>query len=76
MKKISNIIGLIVSLATLVWLVTKYDFSEMLPHVRAANYAYFLPVPFLLMINFILRAARWRLLYAGERPATDRKSVV
>jgi uncharacterized protein (TIRG00374 family) len=70
MRKISNIIGLIVSLTTLVWLVTKYDFSEMLPHVRAANYAYFLPVPFLLMINFILRAARWRLLYAGERPAT------
>jgi len=70
MRKISNIIGLVVSLAALAWLATKYDFSEMLPHVRSANYAYFLPVPFLLVINFTLRAARWRLLYAGERPTT------
>lgn len=69
MKRISNIVGLIISLTALGWLVTKYDFSEMLPHVRSANYAYFIPVPFLLIINFILRAARWRLLYAGGHPA-------
>lgn len=70
MKRIGNIIGLAVSLATLAWLVAKYDFSEMLPHLRSANYAFFLPVPFLLVINFTLRAARWRLLYPGEHAAT------
>lgn len=69
MRKLGNIVGLIVSLAAVVWLAAKYDFSEMLPHVKAANYAYFLPVPVLLVINFLLRAMRWRLLYASGRPA-------
>ncbi|MBX3662266.1 MAG: flippase-like domain-containing protein [Burkholderiales bacterium] len=70
MKKLGNIIGLVVSLAALVWLVTKYDFGEMLPHVRSASYVYLLPIPAVLMINFLLRAIRWRMLYAtGQRAA-------
>lgn len=69
MKKLGNLLGLAVSLAALAWLIAKYDFSEMLPHLRSANYAYFLPVPVLLAVNFMLRAIRWRLLFAACRPA-------
>jgi len=69
MKKLGNLLGLAVSLAALAWLITKNDFSEMLPHLRAANYAYFLPVPVFLVVNFMLRAIRWRLLFASRHPA-------
>ncbi len=66
MKKIGNWLGLLVSVAALVWLVKANDFSEMLPHIRTANYAFFLPVPVLLATNFLLRTMRWRLLFGGH----------
>ena len=70
MQKIGSWIGFLISLVALLWLVQTYDFKEMLPHLESARYIYFVPVPLLLTVNFILRAARWRLLYASGHPAT------
>jgi hypothetical protein len=63
MIRARNWAGLLISVLAVVWLAAAYDFKEMLPSLRAANYAYFLPVPVLLIADFSLRAARWRLLF-------------
>jgi len=69
MRILGNILGLSISIIALIWLITKYDFSEMLPHLRTANYAGMAIVPAILLVNFLLRAARWRLLYADQHRA-------
>lgn len=70
MKTFGNILGLSISIIALLWLATKYDFSEMLPHLQAADYTGLMVVPVVLVANFLLRAARWRLLYSDTRSAS------
>lgn len=72
MKTFGNILGLSVSIIALLWLATKYDFSEMLPHLQAADYTGLMVAPVVLIANFMLRAARWRLLYSDTGSASLR----
>lgn len=68
MKKIANWLGLLISLGALAWLLTAYDFSEMGPSLRQAGYTFLLPVSALLVVNYLLRAMRWRLLFPAAAP--------
>ncbi len=69
MKKIGNWFGLLISLVAPVWLAFAYDFGEMRPSLKQANYAFFLPVPVLMVVDYALRAMRWRLLFRSAAPA-------
>jgi len=69
MKKLGNWLGVLVSIAAVAWLLAAYDFGEMGPALRRAQYAWLVPVPLLLLADYALRALRWRLLFRGAARA-------
>src|SRR3972149_4640937 len=66
-------IGVAVSVAMLVWLAGTYDLQDLIEPLKTADYVYLLPVPCLVILNFGIRACRWRLLFLGSAPKSMMK---
>ncbi len=58
-------LGIIVSLALLVWILRAFDLADVGRALLAANYLYLLPLIVLVVVNFTLRALRWGTLFRG-----------
>ncbi len=59
---------MIVSAALVLWLVRAFDFSKLAGALARADYRYLLPLPVLILGNFVLRAMRWQGLFIGVVP--------
>ena len=60
-------LGILISLALLVWILRAFDLAEVGRALQAANYLYLLPVLVLIVPNFALRALRWGTLFGNTR---------
>ncbi len=61
-------IGIIVSIVMLAWLAATYDLEDLIEPLQTVNYVYFLPIAGLVILNFAVRAYRWRSLFLGSAP--------
>ncbi len=68
-KFIKNAIGILVSFGLVVWLYFSIQWSEVWLHLQNINYFVLLPLTFLLVVHFYVRALRWRYLL----PETEKK---
>jgi len=66
-------IGVSVSVAMLIWLVGTYDLQDLIEPLKTADYVYLLPVPCLVILNFGIRAFRWRSLFTESAPKSVTK---
>ena len=55
--------GIVVSLALLVWILSAFNLADAGQAFKAANYLYLLPVAVLIFLSFLLRALRWGMLF-------------
>ena len=60
-------VGILISLALLVWVLRAFDLAEVVRALQAANYLYLLPVLVLIVLNFSLRALRWGTLFGDAK---------
>ena len=67
-NNINFLIGMIVSLASLLWLINKFDFYEITDTLETINIGYLIPIPLLILASFLLRTQRWRLLIKHKAP--------
>jgi len=65
---INNIIGFIISIGSLIFLFHIYDINDLFDPLRAANYSCLLTAIFISIVNFFLRAIRWRTLFVLKKP--------
>ena len=61
-------IGIIVSIVMLAWLAATYDLEDLIEPLQTVNYVYLLPIAGLVILNFAVRAYRWRSLFLGSAP--------
>lgn len=66
--KIKDWLGILTSIALLAWLLHSYDFEDVWRSLSVADFCYFIPLPALVILNFSLRALRWRGLFFRTRP--------
>ena len=59
-------LGLAVSAAAVAWLLWRYDWRGVGDALAAAHWALFVPVPLVMIANFMLRAARWQALFPDD----------
>jgi len=62
-RRLGTWFGFAVSAAALAWLVLRYEWNGVVAALAGVRFALFLPVPVLLLANFILRAVRWQALF-------------
>lgn len=67
-QKIKSLLGLLISIALLIWLGYSFNLKEIVGFIQTANYLYLLPIPLVLFLNFIVRAMRWQLLFLDSTP--------
>lgn len=60
--------GIAVSVLAITWLASRFDFSDVATALGRANPAVLAPLPFLVLLSFILRAQRWRVIVEHEPP--------
>jgi uncharacterized protein (TIRG00374 family) len=60
-------LGILVSLALVVWVLHTFDLAQMGRALQTANYLWLLPAPVLLVLNFALRALRWGTLFGSPK---------
>ncbi len=65
--RIGRWLGILISLALLVWVLRAFDLAEVVRALQAANYLYLLPVLALIVLNFSLRALRWGTVFGDTR---------
>jgi uncharacterized protein (TIRG00374 family) len=58
-------LGILISLALLVWILHNFDLANVGKALLAANYLYLLPLAALVVVNFALRALRWGTLFGN-----------
>jgi len=61
-------VGVAVSVGMLIWLAGTYDLQDLIEPLKTADYVYLLPVPCLVILNFGIRACRWRSLFTESAP--------
>lgn len=62
MKRLTFLLGLLISALLVVLLFARLDFAKLWSAAAAANYLYLLPITFFLLAGTWLRALRWRRL--------------
>jgi len=66
--KVKTIIGLLVSVAFLVWIGYSFDLKEIKHSVQSANFLYLIPISIIFVFNFVIRAVRWKSLFPESTP--------
>ena len=61
-------LGGVISLALIAWLVVSIEWAKVWHDLLRVHYLIFIPVTLLILIQFVVRALRWRYLLPGERP--------
>lgn len=61
-------LGLAVSVAAIAWLVSRFDLNEVAVSLRSASLVVLVPLPLFVLVSFVLRAQRWRLIVEHEPP--------
>lgn len=59
-KALTQLVGIVISIALLVFLFYKVDFGELADALRGANYWWLIPNIVLIMVTMVFRAYRWR----------------
>lgn len=59
-KRLSQIAGIVISVALLGYLLYEVDFSELAEALKGANYAWLIPNVILIMVTMVFRAYRWK----------------
>ena len=67
-QKIKSLMGLLISIGLLIWLGYSFKLKEIVGSIQAANYLFLLPIPVLLLLNFVVRAMRWQSLFLDSTP--------
>ena len=62
------LIGIIISLVSIFWLASQFDFYELIKTLKSASIGFLLAIPILTLISFLLRAERWRILISHTPP--------
>jgi uncharacterized protein (TIRG00374 family) len=65
-RKLLLWLGLGVSASAIAWLAHSYDGSGLMRSLASVRYSALLPAVLLVIIDYLLRALRWRALLAGE----------
>ena len=60
--------GIAVSVLAITWLASHFDFSDVATALGRANPVVLAPLPFLVLLSFLLRAQRWRVIVEHEPP--------
>lgn len=63
-----GLLGLVVSLATIYFIVSQIDMALLGEALRSARWVYVVPCVVLLVLGLFARATRWRLLLSGALP--------
>lgn len=66
LHNVATWIGLLISLAAVLWLVRAYDWSSVWPALQDARWSRLAVSPVLLLLNFAVRTARWRRLFLPD----------
>ena len=61
-----SIVGLLISVGMLAWLLYSYDLQDLSASLQSAHYGYLWPIPLLVVMNFVLRSLRWRVLFMDD----------
>jgi uncharacterized protein (TIRG00374 family) len=59
MKKLSNVIKIVVSLGLLILILTRLKWSTIIHEIKAANYIFLIPATLLYFVAILLSAYRW-----------------
>ncbi len=65
---LATVLGLAVSGIALVYLAYQFDLAELAATLRNVDTLVLAPVPVLIVLSFVIRAQRWRLLVKHEPP--------
>ena len=63
---IGSAIGFLISIGMLTWLLYSYDLRELSVSLQSARYKYLWPIPLIIVMNFLLRSLRWRVLFVDD----------
>lgn len=65
---ISHAIGIVTSIAALIWLAQTYDIQDLIGPLSTANYWYLLVAVSIALVDYLVRAIRWRVLFLDYKP--------
>ena len=65
---ISHAIGIVTSLASIIWLAKIYDIQDLTGPLSTANYGYLLIAVAIALVDYLLRSLRWRVLFLAYKP--------
>ena len=71
---ISLVVGVLLSSVTLYLAFRNVPFSDLTAYLKAINYVWILPAAFLIVLGFILRALRWRIILSTTTKISFRQS--
>lgn len=61
-KAVKIIIGIVISLLTILWLIYNINWNEVFEQLKTVNYSWLIAAFAVIFLQFILRAVRWRYL--------------
>lgn len=64
----SQVIGIMASVAALVWLAYIYDMKDLTDPLGSADYRYLLLAVGISILDYVLRSVRWRILFLEHKP--------
>jgi len=68
------IFGVLVSLVALFWLISSFDLEAVWNIILSVEKSLLFPIPFLILLSFLLRAERWRIIIEHEQTIRRRSS--
>lgn len=69
---LSTLLGIAISAGVILWMVYAIEWSEVSTQLANSHYWLFIPISFVLVLHFVLRALRWRCLLPGSQPIRTR----
>jgi uncharacterized protein (TIRG00374 family) len=67
-RHLPTVLGLLISASALFWLAQQFDIAELANALNQVDLPMLAPVPVLILISFVIRAQRWRLLVEHKPP--------